>query len=64
MPEHQPNQQQRQREPDPTVPWHKGIGGGDPVSPKIEKPDTKSILDKLRRVAPNQAKKYYQWSGE
>ena len=62
MPEHQSNQQQRQR-PEP-APWHKGIGGGSPIAPKATKPETKSILDKLRRVRPEQARRYVQRQGE
>jgi hypothetical protein len=59
-----PEQQQSQRSPEP-APWHKdGSGGGDPISPKIEKPDTRSILEKMKRVAPNQAKRYVQRQGE
>ncbi len=56
------DQQQRQ---EPATPWHKGgSGGGNPITPKVTKPDTKSILDKLKRVTPNQAKRYIQRQGE
>jgi len=62
MPEHQPNQGQRQPEP---APWNKdSSGGGSPVAPKISRPDTKTILDKLRRVRPDQTKRYVQRQGE
>jgi hypothetical protein len=63
MPEHQPDQQQRKRSPEP-APWQRKGDSGDPVAPKIEKPDTKSILEKMKRVTPNQAKRYRQRAGE
>lgn len=44
-----------------------GGGGGDdggPSTPKVEKPNTDDILKKMRKVDPEQAKRYRQRTGE
>jgi len=44
-----------------------GEGGGDQPGPKrleIERPDTRRILERMRRVDPEQAKRYRQRTGE
>ena len=44
-----------------------GGGGGDddgPSDPKVEKPNTDDILKKMRKVDPEQAKRYRQRTGE
>lgn len=44
-----------------------GGGGGDddgPSTPKVEKPNTDDILKKMRKVDPDQAKRYRQRTGE
>jgi len=41
-------------------------GGDDsgPSAPAVKKPDTRQLLDRMKRVDPEQAKKYRQRSGE
>ena len=43
-----------------------GDGGGDdgPRTPDVERPNTKELLDRMRRVDPRQARRYRQRSGE
>jgi len=53
----------------PAVPWQKEGGGGPgdeggPRRPDVNAPDTKELLKKMRRVDPNQAKRYRQRTGE
>src|SRR6059058_5111699 len=40
-----------------------GDGGG-PRSPDISRPDTKDLLKKMRKVDPNQSKRYRQRTGQ
>ena len=51
----------------PTVPVDpvrkKGDGDG-PKAPDVKKPDSKGILDRMKRVDPNTAKRYRQRSGQ
>ncbi|HEX8835104.1 MAG TPA: ubiquitin-like protein UBact [Abditibacteriaceae bacterium] len=41
-------------------------GGDDagPSAPKVKKPDTRQLLDRMKRVDPDQAKNYRQRSGQ
>ena len=43
-------------------------GGGDdeggPKSPKVEKPNTEELLKRMRKVDPDQARRYRQRTGE
>jgi hypothetical protein len=40
-------------------------GGGDgPAAPKVEKPNTEELLKRMRRVDPDQAKRYRQRTGQ
>jgi hypothetical protein len=50
----------------PPVPWGPKPGGeGDgPRSPDISRPDTKELLKKMRKVDPNQSKRYRQRTGQ
>ena len=50
----------------PTVPWGpKQAGEGDgPRAPDISRPDTEDLLKKMRKVDPNQSKRYRQRTGE
>jgi hypothetical protein len=42
-----------------------GGGGGDgPKEPKVDKPNTEDLLKRMRRVDPEQAKRYRQRTGE
>jgi hypothetical protein len=46
------------------------MGGGDgdedegPRRPQVDKPDTEDLLRRMRRVDPNQARRYRQRTGE
>ena len=53
-----------QKPPEP-APWgpKQGDGGG-PRSPDISRPDTKDLLKKMRKVDPNQSKRYRQRTGQ
>ena len=53
------------RKPAPPMPAPAGGGGGDgPAAPKVEKPNTEELLKKMRRVDPDQAKRYRQRTGQ
>ena len=53
------------RKPAPTVPAPGGGGGGDgPKAPQVEKPNTEELLKKMRKVDPDQAKRYRQRTGQ
>jgi len=53
------------RRPLPSDPMQKP-GGDDsgPSAPKVNKPDTKHLLERMKRVDPDQAKRYRQRSGQ
>ena len=47
------------------APWEKkDTDEGGPRRPDADSPDTKELLKKMRRVDPNQAKRYRQRTGE
>jgi hypothetical protein len=49
----------------PPVPWGPKPGDGDgPKSPDISRPDTRDLLQKMRKVDPNQSKRYRQRTGQ
>jgi hypothetical protein len=49
----------------PPVPWGPKQGDGDgPKSPDITRPDTRDLLQKMRKVDPNQSKRYRQRTGQ
>ena len=60
--------------PTAPAPWEKkesddggpgdGPGGSGPRRPNVDAPDTKELLKKMRRVDPNQAKRYRQRTGQ
>jgi hypothetical protein len=56
---------ERTQKPVEPVPWgpKQGDGGG-PRSPDVSRPDTRDLLDKMRKVDPNQSKRYRQRTGE
>jgi hypothetical protein len=55
-----PEQRERER-----APWSpSGPGEGGPKAPRIEKPDTKKLLERMRRVDPNIRRKFRQRSGQ
>ncbi len=44
-----------------------GGGGGDdpsPQSPKVDKPDVNDLLKRMKKVDPDQAKRYRQRTGQ
>jgi hypothetical protein len=49
-----------------TRPLAPGSGGGNdgPNEPKIEKPNTEELLKRMRKVDPDQAKRYRQRTGQ
>ena len=56
---------ERVQKPTDPAPWgpKEGDGGG-PRSPDISRPDTKDLLKKMRKVDPNQSKRYRQRTGQ
>jgi len=58
--------QYRDRAPRPVKPIDDGEGGPDegPRRPKVGRPNTDDILRRMRRVDPNQARRYRQRTGE
>ena len=53
------------RKPAPAAPAPGGGGGGDgPRAPQVEKPNTAELLKKMRKVDPDQAKRYRQRTGQ
>jgi hypothetical protein len=53
------------RKPAPAIPAPGGGGGGDgPRSPQVEKPNTEELLKKMRKVDPDQARRYRQRTGQ
>ena len=56
---------ERTQKPPTPVPWEPKQGGGDgPRSPDVSKPDTKDLLKRMRKVDPNQSKRYRQRTGQ
>lgn len=55
-----PDQAQKTR---PIAPGSGG-GGEGPTSPKVEKPSTEELLKRMRKVDPDQAKRYRQRTGQ
>lgn len=50
----------------PTVPWGPKPGEEDdgPKAPDVSRPDTEDLLKKMRKVDPNQSKRYRQRTGQ
>lgn len=51
----------------PSVPWspQRGDEGeSGPKAPDVSRPDTEDLLRKMRKVDPNQSKRYRQRTGE
>ncbi len=65
MPEKYLNINMRDRKPKPTEPWDKQKQDEDgPKRPDVDKPDTRDLLRRMRRVDPNQSRRYRQRTGE
>ncbi|MDX2226392.1 MAG: ubiquitin-like protein UBact [Verrucomicrobiae bacterium] len=58
-----PDPIQKQR---PVAPAPGGGGGesGGPQSPKVEKPDVNELLKRMKKVDPDQARRYRQRTGQ
>jgi hypothetical protein len=41
-----------------------GGGGEGPSAPKVEKPNTEELLKRMRKVDPDQARRYRQRTGQ
>ena len=53
------------RKPHPVTPAPGGGGGGDgPRPPQVDKPNTEELLKKMRKVDPDQARRYRQRTGQ
>jgi hypothetical protein len=55
-----PDQAQKTRPVSPAP----GGGGEGPASPKVDKPNTEELLKRMRKVDPDQARKYRQRTGQ
>ncbi|MEO7299216.1 MAG: ubiquitin-like protein UBact [Verrucomicrobiota bacterium] len=55
-----PDQAQKNR---PMTPGPSG-GGEGPSAPKVDKPNTEELLKRMRKVDPDQAKRYRQRTGQ
>jgi ubiquitin-like protein UBact len=56
---------ERVQKPFEPAPWGPKQGDeGGPRSPDISRPDTKDLLKKMRKVDPNQSKRYRQRTGQ
>jgi hypothetical protein len=56
---------ERTQRPAGPVPWEPQKGGGDgPKAPDVQKPDTQDLLKRMRKVDPNQSRRYRQRTGE
>lgn len=58
-----PDPIQKSRPPAP-APGGGGGGGEGPTAPKIEKPNVQDLLKRMRKVDPDQAKRYRQRTGQ
>ncbi len=54
----------RIQKPLPPMPAPGGGGGPGPAAPKVEKPNTDELLKRMRRVDPDQARRYRQRTGQ
>lgn len=56
--------QERIQRPTPQEPFTKPGDDSGPRSPGVKRPDPSDLLKRMRRVDPDQAKRYRQRSGE
>ena len=57
-----PERKVRPQSDEPTGPGDDG--GSEPQQPDVERPNSRELLDRMRRVDPRQARRYRQRSGE
>ncbi|MGI8890204.1 MAG: ubiquitin-like protein UBact [Chthoniobacterales bacterium] len=56
---------ERTEKPVAPVPWAPKQGDeGGPKPPDVSRPDTRDLLKKMRKVDPNQSKRYRQRTGQ
>jgi hypothetical protein len=58
--------ERKERPPAPS-PWERKQeegGGGGPKRPDVKSPDNKNLLERMKRVSPDQAKRYRQRGGQ
>ena len=48
----------------PSAPLPGGGEGGGPAAPKVDKPNIDDLLKRMKKVDPEQAKRYRQRTGE
>lgn len=56
-----PDQAQKTR---PVTPNPSGGGGDGPSAPKVDKPNVEELLKRMKKVDPDQAKRYRQRTGQ
>lgn len=56
--------EERRQAPLAPEPERKLGDGGGPGRPDVRRPDTKRLMDRMKRVDPDQAKRYRQRSGQ
>jgi hypothetical protein len=56
--------EERLRRPTPAEPRYKDGDGDGPRRPDVQRPDVKDLLNRMRRVDPDAARRYRQRSGE
>lgn len=56
-----PDQAQKTR---PAAPGGPSGGGDGPGAPKVDKPNVEDLLKRMRKVDPDQAKRYRQRTGQ
>jgi hypothetical protein len=56
--------EERITRPMPVAPERKEGDGGGPGKPDVRRPDTSDLLKRMKRVDPEQARRYRQRSGE
>ncbi|MBI5800483.1 MAG: ubiquitin-like protein UBact [Verrucomicrobia bacterium] len=56
-----PDQAQKTR---PVTPGPSGGGGDGPSAPKVDKPNVEELLKRMKKVDPDQAKRYRQRTGQ
>jgi hypothetical protein len=55
---------ERTTRPTTEEPWTKPNDGDGPRAPDVERPNTKELLERMKRVDPRQARRYRQRSGQ
>ncbi len=56
---------ERTQKPVSPAPWEPKGGDSDgPKAPDVNKPDTRDLLQRMKKVDPNQSKRYRQRTGQ